>query len=463
MVAWIRHPSEHRAGSRSTPGRRSPEIEGLPIKRAQARIVELLRESGDLLGEPRAITHAVKYYERGRRPLEIVTSSQWYVRNPQPPREAPRAGPRVAVAPRSHAGPLRSLGSKRLDRRLEHHVQRFFGVPFPVWYRLDDDGEVLVDGLSRPGRAPAVDPSTDVPDGFNPDQRGKPGGFVGDPDVMELHVRPSSSHRRLPANGRRTRTFSPRSSPWTCDRKRTRSSGPGFLDVVRSELEHSCLPWRHAAISGWILDPDHKRSASPWQRHHSYSSSWRSTAPTPCVTGRDRLDWAPTRYLGGADEGRPAARHQDPEREPFRPVTMDGLRVHCTCARPQVYGVDAAMLSRLAQWSTRRRPNSTPTTMRGRSKSPSRSSGPTATTPRTRKGPLLPATRPSRPTSARRLARTEPLGDPQVLPRSSPTAPRRPGPGGSRARSTAFRLALRTGPRCGRAGTRPASRDVSRR
>jgi len=59
---------------------RYAEIEGLPIKRAQARIVELLRESGDLLGEPRAITHAVKYYERGRRPLEIVTSSQWYVR-----------------------------------------------------------------------------------------------------------------------------------------------------------------------------------------------------------------------------------------------------------------------------------------------------------------------------------------------------------------------------------------------
>ena len=56
-------------------------LAGLTVKQAQAAMVELLRESGDLHGDVRPITHPVKFYERGRRPLEIVTSRQWYIRN----------------------------------------------------------------------------------------------------------------------------------------------------------------------------------------------------------------------------------------------------------------------------------------------------------------------------------------------------------------------------------------------
>ena len=46
--------------------------------KARAKIVEQLGAAGDLVGEPRAVTHAVKFYEKGDRPLEIVTSRQWF-------------------------------------------------------------------------------------------------------------------------------------------------------------------------------------------------------------------------------------------------------------------------------------------------------------------------------------------------------------------------------------------------
>src|SRR6056297_2030978 len=57
------------------------KIAGLTSKQAQKAVAEQLVEAGLLIGEPRTIQHPVKFYERGDRPLEIVTSRQWYIRN----------------------------------------------------------------------------------------------------------------------------------------------------------------------------------------------------------------------------------------------------------------------------------------------------------------------------------------------------------------------------------------------
>jgi valyl-tRNA synthetase len=235
------------------------ELTGLPPNKARARIVELLRASGDLLGDPRPIKHPVKFYEKGDRPLEIVTSRQWFIRTMDYREPLLERGRELRWHP------------EYMRHRFENWVsglagdwcvsrQRFFGVPFPLWYPVRADGTA---DYSRPivpdeSRLP-IDPSTDVPDGFTAAQRGEAGGFVGDPDVMDTWA--TSSMTPQVAGGWLDdpdlfgRVFPMDLRPQGHDIIRTWL----FDTVLRSHLGHDSLPWTNAGISGWVLDPDRKK------------------------------------------------------------------------------------------------------------------------------------------------------------------------------------------------------------
>jgi valyl-tRNA synthetase len=239
------------------------ELAGLTVFSAQKRVAELLRESGDMEGEPNPIKHPVKFFERGDKPLEIIPTRQWYLSNGGVDQrlraELLARGEELAWHPDfmrvRYRNWVEGLNSDWLISR-----QRFFGVPFPVWYQVDQFGQPVYERpiVPREDDLP-VDPAAQAPRGYKEDQRGQPGGFIADPDVMDTWATSSltpqiATHwRDNPALYQATFPMDLR--PQAQDIIRTWL----FSAVVRADLEQHSLPFMTAAISGFILDPDRKK------------------------------------------------------------------------------------------------------------------------------------------------------------------------------------------------------------
>ncbi|HOZ48164.1 MAG TPA: valine--tRNA ligase [Candidatus Hydrogenedentes bacterium] len=235
-------------------------MQGHYVKKAQRIIVEIAESTPGVIDRPsEPITHAVKFFEKGDRPLELIPARQWFTRILDKKDALIEQGHKIQWYP------------EFMGKRYEHWVeglnqdwcmsrQRYFGVPIPVWYRIDDAGRVVYEErlLPRLEQLP-IDPLDDVPDGFSEEQRDQPGGFTGDPDVLDTWA---------------TSSLSPQiASRWVEDRARHKNLFPmdvrpqsheiirtwAFYTICKAYMHEREVPWHNVVISGWILDPDRKK------------------------------------------------------------------------------------------------------------------------------------------------------------------------------------------------------------
>ena len=239
------------------------ELAGKTVFSARQRIVELLIESGDMIGEPKPITHPVKFFEKGDKPLEIVSTRQWYLRNGGRDESLRDQLIKLGKDLRFHPDFMRVRFENWVNGLTGDWLvsrQRFFGVPIPVWYALDADANPDYENLIMPKEdSLPVDPSSQCPDGYTEDQRGKPNGFIGEVDILDTWATSSLTPQLAggwisdPEKYAKVFPFSLR--PQGQDIIRTWL----FSTVLRSFQEENQLPWSDAALSGWILDPDRKK------------------------------------------------------------------------------------------------------------------------------------------------------------------------------------------------------------
>ena len=236
------------------------QMQGKYAKQAQKIIAEIANTTEGVIDRPKQdITHAVKYFEKGDRPLELIPARQWFTRILEHKDALVGQGRKIQWHP-AHMATRYENWVLGLNQDWCLSRQRFFGVPIPVWYKLGESGEVLYDEVMKPrvDQLP-IDPLDDVPEGYTADQRDVPGGFTGDPDVFDTWAT-SSLTPQIATHGpldpaRHKKLFPMDVRPQSHEIIRTWA----FYTIVKAWMHEREVPWHNVVISGWILDPDRKK------------------------------------------------------------------------------------------------------------------------------------------------------------------------------------------------------------
>lgn len=226
------------------------ELTGLNIKQARAKILELLETHSYLFKESEDIEHSVKVAERSKVPIEFLITKQWFVKLVENKDLLLKQASKINWRPENMEIRIRQwIEGLNSDWCISR--QRFFGVPFPVWYstRQGEEGKILLPKLEDL----PVNPLIDLPKGYSRDE------VIPDYDVMDTWAT-SSVSPQLSAHGI--------SENYVIDKTRYESLFPAdlrpqaheiirswaFYTIVKSTYHENKIPWKNIMISGWCLD-----------------------------------------------------------------------------------------------------------------------------------------------------------------------------------------------------------------
>ncbi len=240
-------------------GKRMPSVKSLVVDMMLDPKNSATGGGPPLQSKPSQILHPVRYYEKGDSPLEYLTTRQWFVRLLDKTDELIEIGRQITWHP--------EFMRKRFENWTENlnvdwciSRQRYFGVPIPAWYPLDDQGEPKYDEvIVADENILPVDPESLAPPGYEESQRGVAGGFIGEPDIFDTWFTSSLSPQTVARWGdeddQMESLFPMDIRPQGHDIIRTWA----FYTIAKAMLHQETVPWHNINLSGWVLDPDRKK------------------------------------------------------------------------------------------------------------------------------------------------------------------------------------------------------------